>query len=211
MAITTQLGQYQVSQYGRRGTTGQVSIKQGYATSAMYDKIDAKRNKGYSGISPQVKFDWPTAPTAMTVGLVHASDLAQRFDQAWTDRYRPLLTALAQPTSQHHLVVFTNNPEDFLVWPWLKALVDIVTQATHLIDPLGAIYAFVPSSAMSHLRSYFPGSALLRYQDVGPTLPTDDATTLEIFAGIWTPHATELDTSDASEALAAARLLVPAS
>jgi hypothetical protein len=173
----------------------------------MYRQIDHKRDKGYRDVSPAINFTW-TAPaaSALTPRIIKSSDLALRFEQTWVEQYRPALAALANPTSPRSVVVFTNDPDDVRVWPWLAQLHATLTTLPHFIDAGHRTFAIIPTSTLSAL----PYNTALARTFAGPALPTDDHVTLEIFAGVWTPDDPTLDTSSPAGALATARLLTPA-
>jgi predicted DNA-binding WGR domain protein len=199
-----------ISQYGRRGATGQVKLQLDAKPAGYYmdHLVEAKRAKGYRQVSPRLTFDYnaPTTPPLLNSRHIQESDLADRFADAWTAHYGSVFKAIVDDPAPLSVAIFATRPLDVRAWPWLARFYEAIADLPHLATADGQLYTLVPTRAWAAFDfSYGPS-----FNVAGPALPTDDLHTLEILKGIWTPNNLELDTSSPVVALTTARLLDPA-
>jgi hypothetical protein len=190
-------------QYGRRGTSGQTIVKhpsdpEHFARQQAW----AKEDKGYIRVVGPLTFDWANSlPNTPTLSHVIASGLSASFDSVWREQYTSMFAALAQDTQDHSLILLTYPSDDYRAWPWLTELGGLLRIGTHHDTPDGLL-AVVPSRAARLM-----DNANIKVQNLVQLLHSDDEHTLEVFAGVWTPHAKELDTASPDVAIEASRLL----
>jgi predicted DNA-binding WGR domain protein len=215
LALTGPAHSKLITQYGRRGAQGQISVKRdNHPESAAASLHRQKQLKGYNMVVPPLRFTWTGVLSPDTTPQIADSGLLEAFVTHWTSSYDQLFATLAHvpaPAANRSIINLKYSPRNYRVWPWLARLRDLLlshphheTPLAHHETPLGLL-AIVPDASLTQMT--IRG---VSFDPLDQALPEDSTHTLEVFAGIWTPGRPGLDTVDPTEALDVARRLVPA-
>jgi predicted DNA-binding WGR domain protein len=206
-------GDRAVMQWGRRGAQGQFAArKTRFAQSFLYEQERAKHNKGYRSVG-EAAFELDDALLGDFAGMAVGNDLKAAlhggFSEAWREQFSDMLALVAQDGGNRSVMLISPwAVADGGVWGWLGELLTTLADRSVRCES-GGVLALVESTAARRLAAM--GRPLRgKFELVGPALGGDDAVTLEVMAGIWTPGEWRGELRTPLAALEAARLLVSA-